>query len=97
MAKRHEDAVFIQGGACNIVPLAKALENAAREAREEGIQPSEDAAVRLIVHQLAFLTNYYAMENDMDYIICITECKSRSPYHQIKQGNACEYPRKEAV
>jgi hypothetical protein len=52
---RFYAAEGIQGGACNISGIAHALVSAANAARDEGVQPAKDPAVRLIVHQLAFL------------------------------------------
>jgi hypothetical protein len=65
MAKRHDDALFIQTGACNPIGIAKALESACLEAHEEDAKLGDkrigtmavrrDPAVRLITHQLCHL------------------------------------------
>ena len=60
MARRHNDAMTIQCGACNPVGIAQAIVEACREIRSE---PSfngtnfitTDPAIRLMVHQLAFI------------------------------------------
>ena len=52
---RFYAAEGIQGGACNISGIAHTLSSAAIAAREDGVQPDKDPAVRLIIHQLAFL------------------------------------------
>jgi hypothetical protein len=60
MGKRHSDALLIQQGACNPSGIALTLHNACVEAMQEGKGTKgvcEDAAVRLIAHQLAFLVN----------------------------------------
>ena len=53
--KRHEDALGIQEGACNLKAIAKSLVGAADEALGEGVGAEQDAAVRMIVHRLARL------------------------------------------
>ena len=55
MSKRHDDALFIQHGACNPSGIAHALMSACKECLDEGVSQREDPAVRLIVHQLAYL------------------------------------------
>lgn len=63
--KRFQDAIHIQQGACNIRAIARALANAADEAAHAGQQPKDDPAVRLIVHQLAFLCGAGEIDDDM--------------------------------
>ena len=58
MGQRHSDALAIQQGACNPSGVARALVRAIDEARSENTDTDyvrNDCAVRLIVHQLAFL------------------------------------------
>lgn len=60
MAKRHDDALAVQAGACNPIAIALAIASACREiAAEPGHigtdQIKRDPAVQLMVHQLAFL------------------------------------------
>lgn len=55
MATRFTDALAIQDGACNPSGIAHALVNACRECIDEGKSQREDPAVRLIVHQLAYI------------------------------------------
>lgn len=52
---RFEDALLIWSGACNLSGIARALVKACDAAREDGIQQSEDLAIRAIVAQLAYL------------------------------------------
>ena len=53
---RFSDALGIwSGGACNVSGIARALVKAADAAREDGVQPCEDLAVRAIAAQLASL------------------------------------------
>lgn len=60
MAKRHKDALGIQMGACNPSGIAHSLVAACSEIRAEPDhrgtdQITSDPAVRLMVHQLAFI------------------------------------------
>lgn len=64
---RFSDAAFIQGGACNISGIGHSLVEAARAARDTGVHPSVDPAVRLIVHQLAHLTRVWRIDEGLNY------------------------------
>jgi hypothetical protein len=81
---RFYNAHGIQQGACNIRAIARELVKAADEASADGVQPSEDAAVRLIVHQLAHLTHYGEVNNGFDEVtlkstwnILMDECEEK--------------------
>jgi hypothetical protein len=81
--KRHSNALAIQQGACNPSGIALSIVDACREIRESapnlgtaGI--TGDAAVRLMVHQLAFLCAAHAV--DTEYSALMAEC-------EIKKGN----------
>jgi hypothetical protein len=83
--KRHEDALGIQEGACNLRAIAKSLVGAADEAAGEGIGVEQDAAVRMIVHRLAricrvdLISYGYDVETLADtFGSLVQECKSRS-------------------
>ena len=83
--KRHEDALGIQEGACNLRAIAKSLVGAADEAVGEGIGAEQDAAVRMIVHRLARLCRVdlisygYDAESLADtFCILMQECKTRA-------------------
>ena len=82
--KRHEDALGIQEGACNLRAIAKSLVGAADEAVGEGVGAEQDAAVRMIVHRLARLCRVdlisygYDVESLADtFGTLLQECKSR--------------------
>lgn len=75
MSKRHSNALFIQEGACNLAAIARTLVEAVDEARAEGVQPSEDAAVRLIVHQMAFLANVGESTSFGDWDASMKQCE----------------------
>lgn len=62
MSKRNSNAAAAQQGACNPIPMIKALQDGVEEMKAE--DPSgyfekvrNDPALRLIVHQLAFIMN----------------------------------------
>jgi hypothetical protein len=77
MSNRFKTAYDIQnGGACNIRAITRELVKAIEEADNDGVQPREDAAVRLIVHQMASLCEVtvfvdFAWDNMME------ECKRK--------------------
>ena len=55
---RHRDALaIVEGGACNPSGVILTLSHACRQVIAEGGHQGTDPAVRLIVHQLAFLVN----------------------------------------
>ena len=60
MSKRHADALAIQAGACNPSGVAISIVDACREFRTEfpnqgTAELCADPAIRLMVHQLAYL------------------------------------------
>ena len=55
MSRRHMDALDISAGACNPSGMAHSLVSACRECIDEGVVQRDDAAVRLIVSQLAYV------------------------------------------
>lgn len=55
MSSRFKNALFIQEGACNPRPISNELTKAINECYTEGVAPSEDGAVFLILHQLSFI------------------------------------------
>ena len=55
---RHRDALaIVETGACNPSGITHTLSHALRQIIAEGAHQGTDPAVRLIVHQLAFLVN----------------------------------------
>jgi hypothetical protein len=83
--KRHENALGIQEGACNLRAIARSLVEAADEAAGEGIGAEQDAAVRMIVHRLARLCRvddiaygYNAVTLVDTYCTLMNECKTRA-------------------
>lgn len=62
---RFDNALLIQQGACNPAGIARSLVEACDECLKEGVSQREDAAVRMITHQLAFLMNVSEMDNTL--------------------------------
>lgn len=79
--KRHNDAIAIQAGACNPSGIALAIVDACREIRESDgfsgtAQICSDPAVRLMVHQLAFICGLACDFHSWDgYLKAIGECE----------------------
>ena len=82
MANRFKHAVDIQAGACNPSGVCHSLLDAIRQAREEGADTAgvcNDSAVRAIAHQLSFLLNIHAMDDDTaEYRRVMDECAKRA-------------------
>lgn len=79
--KRHKDALAIQQGASNPSGIALSIVDACREIREQPgntgtAQITGDAAVRLMVHQLAFICRAHAV--DGEYAELMAECEGAS-------------------
>lgn len=79
---RFKDAVAIQAGACNPIAVAGSLVKAIAQCRALGFgtdQINGDAAVRMIVHQLAFLAGVGEYQMNMDLYHTLTvECEQRA-------------------
>jgi hypothetical protein len=87
---RHNDAIGIQGGACNLSGVARALVRAINQCRNENKGTQEvrdDAAIRLIVHQMAFLCNVAEIDNTSDVYGTLTkECEEKDAAWQDVQA-----------
>ncbi len=79
MGKRHQDAIMIQDGACNPHGITRSLVHALGECRDEGMDTAAtcaDPAIRLIVHQLAFLCCVRALDDRLTiYSQAIDQCR----------------------
>jgi hypothetical protein len=67
LMSRHDDALFIQAGACNPAGIARSLVKAIDECSAEGMDTTSirsDPAVQLITHQLAYLMSVRDFEDD---------------------------------
>ena len=76
---RFSDALAIQAGASNPSGVARALVRAINQCHQENVRAREDAAVRLIVHQLAFLCGVYEIDHTSDVYGELTrECELKA-------------------
>jgi hypothetical protein len=95
--KRHKDALGIQQGARNVRAIARSLVAASDEAVREGIGAEQDAAVRMIVHQLARVCNVDEINYGFDpaslkdvYCLLMAECEERAKEIAIRPSpQAC--------
>jgi hypothetical protein len=76
---RWDDAVGIQGGACNMSGVTRALVRCINQCREENGDVRTDAAIRMIVHQMAHLCNVDEINTGFDtYSKLAQECEEKS-------------------
>ena len=76
-AKRFANALLIVNpGAVNPSGIALSIADACREAREEGVSTRDDAAVRLMVTQLAWICR--ADSDTEDYSQLMEACRERA-------------------
>lgn len=87
--KRHRDAIAIQAGACNPSGIALSIVEACKEIRDTPAvrytgtkQITEDPAVRLMVHQLAYICNVAGLDDLTGYGQAVNECRLRSQEEQ---------------
>jgi len=81
MRNRFDNAVFIQQGACNPSGIAHSIIEACREVRDENGDVQKDPAIRLMVHQLAFITKVGEIDHGSDVLLysrMIEECEEKS-------------------
>lgn len=79
MSKRHRDAIAIQGGACNPTAIALSIVDACREIENGTDARTSDAAVRLMVHQLAYITRTSAIDSEpATWSALMAECEAQS-------------------
>lgn len=75
MAKRHDDALLIQQGAVNPSGIAHSIIAACQEVRDESGNVREDAAIRLMVHQLAHICRVREIDDELStYSMLTDEC-----------------------
>lgn len=76
---RFDHALYIQMGACNPSGIAHAIVEACAECRNEGDDVRTDPAIRLMVHQLAYLCNVSEIDDTlMTYSELDKVCRVRS-------------------
>lgn len=80
-ARRFSDALGIQQGACNPSGIVHSLANACRECIAAGIPQQSDPAVRLMVHQLAYITGVTdgcePMPRGQSWDACMAACRAK--------------------
>lgn len=88
---RFSDALLIQQGACNpmgvVYTLQRHMEEFRNSSEHQGTQSvCEDPALRLIVHQLAWLMKIHAIDEvPMLYSQLTKECEQRAEELRAKQ------------
>jgi hypothetical protein len=86
---RFQNAIAIQGGACNpraiVNTLIAAISEMDKETRGSGRFVADtdtitgDAAFRLMVHQLAYITRAYRFDHLVsDYDAALSECQKKA-------------------
>lgn len=81
MARRHEVALLIQNGAVNPQAVARSIVTACEDIRAQPNfsgtnQLTSDPAIRLMVHQLAYICKVYEIEQSLPvYGELLEECK----------------------
>ena len=76
---RHRAALdIVDPGACNPSGVAAAIHNACRQAIAEGVSHREDPAIRLMVTQLAFLTDGNSDLDLLEYQRLMEVCRERA-------------------
>ena len=83
MARRHEVALLIQNGAVNPQAVARSIVTACEDIRAQPNfkgtdQLTSDPAIRLMVHQLAYICKVYEIEQSLTvYGELLEDCKDR--------------------
>lgn len=81
MAQRHKDALAINEGAVNPLAISRSLNEAFREVAAETQSTKaqyDDAACRLILHQLAHLLGMTGGYDLTDYRRYVEECERKA-------------------
>ena len=88
MYTRQQDAQFIQAGACNPTGVAHSFIRHAKDMMDNGADTNairQDPALRLIVHQLAFLMNTPAIDNDISEYSKLVDAIANDMFKAINQ------------
>lgn len=77
---KYKDAIDAQAGACNPVALANAFTRHATPILLEhgAVKVRNDVALRLIVHQLAFLMRTNQLDEGNEYHIAMELCENKA-------------------
>lgn len=73
--KRFAQALKIDQGASNLIPLARVLHESTQECLDENVAPQRDAAIRLILHQMAHLADLGASIDLLEYRKIVKACE----------------------
>ncbi len=77
MRNMYDDALAIQEGACNPRAIANSFTRHCGELDTDGIRTNP--ALRLMVHQLAYLMDIYSIDNDLTTYGELTDiCKGKA-------------------
>ena len=80
--QRFSDAYMIQQGACNPAGVARSLVAACDECIAEGVSQRDDPAVRMIVHQLAYLMDTRSIDTELTlYQKLLHTCEDKQSGH----------------
>lgn len=94
MAKRHEDALYIQAGASNPRGVARTLVEALDAVAAEGGNTRDDAACQLIAHQLAHLMGCGSIDingSTVRYTNAMAECARAASPQVVESCRAQSY------
>lgn len=89
MRSRHEDALFIQEGACNPVAIAGTIHQHMLKMHRDKCGHDAirtDPAIRLMIHQLAYLCHIPAMEHSP-----YCDMYMADPAHDPAECESCRY------
>ena len=88
---RYADAKFIQEGACNPIAIAGTIHHHMLDMKRRGADHDKikhDPAIRLMLHQLAWLCKVFSMEEP-------PHCdNANEPGHNVNDCLCCEYREK---
>ena len=76
--RHRETLVIVDPGACNPAGVALAIHNACRQAIAEGADQRTDPAIRLMITQLAFLTDANSDLDLAEYQRLMEVCRGRA-------------------
>jgi hypothetical protein len=86
--KRFEAAIAIDNGACNPSGIALSIAEACREIRNNGryngtVDLTGDPAIRLMVHQLAYICGIPTLMEMNEYTELVDLCKRSEAYPRL--------------
>jgi len=92
-AQRANWAMMAQDGASNLTPLTNSLQKACLQVLQEGADPAQDNAVRLLAHQMAHLTNTMVLTPGCDrHQNMLHLCNAHRALQAMKTEQAAKAP-----